>query len=148
MQRFERENGELLDYYKKLNKVREVDGNGTVEQVYKNIGHQLAPQIIFFFGAPATAKKSLAKYLAHKISYQYINFEEFFAKHHPMDEIQKVNHLITYLRNSPNNNFVFSSFFPSSQCIQIFSDCFAHPLRMIYLQASKDQIHDNIMQFY
>jgi adenylate kinase family enzyme len=50
MQRFERENGELLDYYKKLNKVREVDGNGTVEQVYKNIGHQLAPQIIFFFG--------------------------------------------------------------------------------------------------
>lgn len=56
--------------------------------------------------------------------------------------------MITYLRNSPNNNFVFSSFFPSSHCIQIFSDCFTHPLKMIYLQASKDQVHDNIMQFY
>jgi adenylate kinase family enzyme len=31
MQIYERDNGNLLDYYKKLNKVKEVDGNGTVE---------------------------------------------------------------------------------------------------------------------
>lgn len=54
---------------------------------------------------------------------------------------------MNYFKTQYNKYFVIDSFFLETNIIQILMECFTKPKRVFYLEASKDQIEENIQKF-
>lgn len=52
------------------------------------------PNIIFFYGPPATAKSYVAQQVAKQTGYVYFNLEEFYTKVKAQTEVDKLNKLM------------------------------------------------------
>lgn len=85
------------------------------------------PNLIFFFGAPVLGKSTVAKSLAKRIDYTYIDLEAFYKYYKCNTQEKKLNSLIEYLSNSPNRNFIIDSFFQNKSEINVFFNYFVKP---------------------
>lgn len=115
----------MLDFYKHFGKVRTIDGNASIDEVYKRTREEIKPSLIFMFGPPCVGKTEAARRLSEKIKYQLISLEVFDKQHAVKNETDRVNKLIEYFAAAPFNNFIIDAFFGSKQATEIFFHHFA-----------------------
>ncbi|EGR28678.1 hypothetical protein IMG5_170620 [Ichthyophthirius multifiliis] len=144
---FHRSTAPVLDFYNHFGKVQTVDGNLSVDEVFKQVQNAIHPNIIFMFGAPCVAKSEVCERLSNKIKYHYICLEKFSRQHNVKDEIDKVNKLIYYIENAPFSNFIVDSFFADRPSAEIFLNHFGNPFRVFYLESPKDEVMNNIQKY-
>jgi len=71
----------VLNYYKHLGKVRNVDGADEIEDVYKQVQQAIKPQVVFFYGPPCVGKTSVARLVCAELQYFYLSLEDFGKAH-------------------------------------------------------------------
>jgi replication-associated recombination protein RarA len=67
--------------------------------------------MVFFWGPPAVGKSTVAKIIAQKTNYHYIDYEEFGKEHKCKTQQEITNHLIEYCTSTPHMCIVVDSFF-------------------------------------
>mmetsp|Transcript_28305 Transcript_28305/g.32744 ORF Transcript_28305/g.32744 Transcript_28305/m.32744 type:complete len:975 (+) Transcript_28305:18-2942(+) len=135
-----------LDFYRRLGKVRTINSDRSVSDVYKSTLKELLPNVITFYGAPVLGKTTLAKNLARTLNYELLNLQDFYRAYNltkaPCET--KMDQLIAYLRDHHKRNFVIDSFPETLRQAKIFVEHFTHPLYTFYLDATKDEVENNV----
>jgi broad-specificity NMP kinase len=108
----------------------------------------IKPNLIFFWGPPAVGKSTVAKQLAAKTKYLYIDFEKFVKDNRLKTDQEKTNKLIEYCDTVPHMCIVVDSFFTDARQAQIFFDHFVEPQYVFHLDAPKDEVIMNIARYY
>jgi adenylate kinase family enzyme len=63
-----------VDLYKKFGKVREIDANYSVNEVYEQTKAAMLPQIFFLIGPKCSGKTTLGSALAERTNMTLMNF--------------------------------------------------------------------------
>ena len=74
---FHSETEPVIEYYRKFGKVAEINGDESIDNVYNAVKRSIKPNMVFFWGPPAVGKSTVAKIIANKTNYHYIDYEEF-----------------------------------------------------------------------
>eukprot|EP00825_Cyclidium_porcatum_P024772 TRINITY_DN2712_c0_g1_i1.p1 TRINITY_DN2712_c0_g1~~TRINITY_DN2712_c0_g1_i1.p1 ORF type:complete len:1021 (-),score=266.12 TRINITY_DN2712_c0_g1_i1:130-3192(-) len=139
---------ELIDSYKILGKVQDVDASKSIEETYTTIQKIIKPNLIFFMGPPAVGKSTCAQELAKKIKYSYISLDAFKKQNKCKDETEMTDKLIKYLDSMPSKNAIIDGFFLNPKSVTVFLKNFTEPLYLFYLDSPKDEIYMNISKYY
>lgn len=139
----------ILEFYRKLGKVRTINADRPINEVYTDTLHNLLPNIITLYGAPVLGKSTVAVQLSQIIGYELINLQEFYQVNgltKASDET-KMDSLIGYLRDHYKRNFILDSFPETLRQAKIFIEHFAHPLYTFYFDATRDEVENNISEY-
>ncbi|KRX00815.1 P-loop containing nucleoside triphosphate hydrolase [Pseudocohnilembus persalinus] len=138
----------VSEYYKKFGKIKQIDGNQTIDEVYAQVKKAIKPNLIFFMGPPATGKTSVAKILSQKLKYLFVDIEEFYKQYKCKTQEDLSNALMHYCSSVPHNCIIFDGFFHSSKQAKVFFDHFADPQFVFYLDTPQDEVYMNISKYY
>lgn len=138
----------LIDTYRILGKVRNIDASKSIEETYLSVQKQIKPNLIFFMGPPAVGKSSCALELSKKIKYFYISLDLFAKQNKCKDEIELTDRLIKYLDSMPYKNAIIDNFFLDPKSVSVFFKIFTEPLYIFYLDSPKDEVYMNISKYY
>lgn len=132
-----------------MGKVRTINADLSISEVYQSTLQELLPNVITFYGAPVLGKSTLAKSLARTLNYELINLQDFYRANNiskaPCET--KMTHLISFLRDHHKRNFILDSFPETLRQAKIFVEHFTHPLYTFYLDATRDEVEDNVYKF-
>ena len=71
------ENMPVIDYYEQFGKVRRIDANRDVLDIYADTRKAMLPQISCIIGPKASGKTTLGKALCKRTNMKLINYNEF-----------------------------------------------------------------------
>lgn len=145
---FHDETEPVIEYYKKFGKIKTIDSGRSIDDVYASVRKAIKPNLIFFWGPPGVGKSSVARALAKKTGYLYLDYEEFSRQHGCKSHLEKTNSLIQYCGAVSHKCIVIDSFFTDLAHTKVFFDHFAEPQTVFFLNASKDDVMENISKYY
>lgn len=145
---FHDETEPVIEYYKKFGKIKHIDSSKSVDEVYQQVRKAIKPNLIFFWGPPGVGKSSAAQALHKKTGYLYVDFEEFARQHKCKTQQEKTNKFIQYCNTVPHKCIVVDSFFTDLDQTKVFFTHFAEPQTIFFLNASKDDVMQNIHNYY
>jgi adenylate kinase family enzyme len=70
----------VIAYYEQFNKVRSIDANRDVLEIYEDTRKAMLPQIFCIIGPKASGKTTLGKSLCERTNMKLINFNAFVAE--------------------------------------------------------------------
>lgn len=102
----------VIDLYRKFGKVRTIDGNRGINEVYADTKKALLPEVYFLIGPKASGKTIVGKHLAEKTNMQLLNFKSFCHSKgiQNQDDEAKVFKLIGYLNDSVSPRILLEDF--------------------------------------
>lgn len=102
----------VIDYYKKFGKIRRINAEGGIGEVYTATKEAILPQTMFIVGPKASGKTKVAADLEHRTNMQLINFPEFVAKNNltDVDDENLVLTLIQHLAHEQKPRVILESF--------------------------------------
>lgn len=133
-----------MDFYHKLGKVRSVNALADPDTVFRMTNEALFPNIVCFAGATCTGKTTLAHHFKDHANYGYIDFSKFCRKRGLRSCEQKAKALMQFLDRIPSRGFVLDGFPQTAKQAKILFETFGHPLRLFFLEAEKDEVHNRI----
>jgi adenylate kinase family enzyme len=71
---------EVIDKYKLFGKVRFINANQEVEDIYNDVKHAIMPEVFFLIGPKGSGKTTIGTTLAHRTNMLLMNFDEFIKK--------------------------------------------------------------------
>ena len=137
---------EAIEFYRQFGKVREIDAHQTPDQIYVETQKALIPNMIMFYGPPASGQDKVAGLLQKLTEYTILDVHELFKKKkvsNASDEI-KVETLIAFLQSANELNYIVNNFPDNAKQARIFTEYYAHPRLLYYFDSSKDQVEANI----
>ena len=149
MQVFNQSTRPALDLYRRLGKVRTINADRSINEVYQSTLNDLLPNILTFYGAPVLGKSTLAKSLAKTLNYELLDVQEFYRSQNLLKASceTKMDHLIAFLRDHHKRNFIIDSFPETLRQAKIFFEHFTTPLHIFYLDAKRDEVETNIFTY-
>lgn len=75
----------VIEYYKRFGKVRKVNAEGGIGEVYALTKEAILPQTMFIVGPKASGKSKVAADLEHRTNMNLINFPDFVAQNNLKD---------------------------------------------------------------
>jgi len=101
----------ILDYYRKLGKLRCVDCDKSVSEVYPNIQKAILPSMYFVIGAKASGKSTVCNYLSTTAQMDMMNFGEWEKKRAKGKTSEAILlELVKELHKGPNMKMVIEGF--------------------------------------
>ena len=137
---------EALSFYNKLGVVSHVDANGHIDDVYTKVVAAIFPTLIFIYCPPGCWATTVASKLSSSIGYSFLSLKSLATK--KISDEQHLNILIDYLEKSNSFKFVIDSFFPTKRIFSVFLKEFCAPHKVVYLNYTKDQAAERILQLY
>ena len=137
----------VINFYRRLGKVRDIDGSQDLDAVYRDTRKALVPNMVFLYGPPV----SFINFAAFKLqlrrnpNYVFLDPEAFYENQglsKAIDEI-KIDKFMKFLDTNPNRNFIISNFQNIRQA-KIFNDNFGTPKILFYIDCSQDQFEDTL----
>lgn len=102
--------------------------------------------MVSIVGPPGIGKTTLARRLQQHLHYGYIDCKNFFKARSLQTDEKKVVELIKFLEVVSCRSFVLDGFPENSKQAKIFFETYTTPLKLIYLDAEKDIVHQRISQ--
>jgi len=148
LQTFVDESKPVVEMYKSLGKVREVDGSGDQIEVFKATRKAMLPQVSWIIGPKMSGKTVVGNCLASRTNAKLLNFKDFIAMQGLQNSSDEtiVHALIQQLaleispriliENFPQNTFQAKFFIKNSVC----------PSRVFVLSCSKDLSQERMTQ--
>lgn len=135
-----------IEFYSRYGKVAHVSGEGSVDQVYHKVLQAVQPNLVFFYGPPASGQEQLAEQYSNLTGYNLLRVQDYYRAQglqNATDEV-KMDNLITYLRDHHLRNFVLHGFPENIRQVKVFVEHFAAPKKFYYFDFTKDQVENNI----
>jgi len=143
---FHTETEPVTRFYERFGKVATVPASGSIDETYKLTLEALQPNLIFFYGPPASGQEQLAEQLADLTTYKLIKIQDYYRANgltNASDEV-KIDHLITFFLNNYQRNFILHDFPENIRQVKIFVEHFAAPKKFYYFDFTKDQVENHI----
>jgi len=143
---FHEQTDQTVNFYKQFGKVRDINAEHDPDEVYRLTREALLPNLIFFYGPPASGQNTVAEALCKLTSYRYIDVAAFYKERgltNAPDEV-KMDEFMKYLEGHWERNFVINHFPENIKQARIFVESFAAPRIFYYFDASKDQVEANL----
>ena len=82
---FQQKNLPVINYYEQFGKVRRIDANRDVLDIYEDTRRAMLPQISCVIGPKASGKTTLGNALCERTNMKLINYNEFIAEQNLAD---------------------------------------------------------------
>ena len=131
---------EVIEKYKLFGKVRFIDANQEIEDVYRDVKHALLPEIFFLIGPKASGKTTVGSTLAFKTNMLHMKFDDFAKKNSlsDADDETLVFTLIKSLLNEVSPRILIEGFPRNQIQARLFAKNCTTPAKVFYLKCSKD----------
>ena len=136
----------VVNFYARYGKVVSIVADGDVDSVYHLTRTELLPNLLVFYGPPASGQEELAEKLANRTGYKLVKLNDFLKARGVLnspDEV-KMDQLVAYLRDNPLKNFILHGFPENIRQVKIFVEHFAVPRQFYYFDFTKDQVENHI----
>ena len=104
----------------------------------------LVPNLVCIAGPPCIGKTTVAQSLRKHMSYGYINFGQFCHHRGLTTCEQKAKGLMSFLDRVACRNFILDGFPETQKQAKIVFETFGAPLKLFYVEAEKDEVHNRI----
>ncbi len=145
---FEEQTKPVVDLYKKFGKVRSIDANGSVQDVYEQTKAALLPQVFFLIGPKSSGKTTLGSALADRTNMHLMNFHSFVRENGLKGKDDQVitQALIKSMRTQIHSRILIEDFPQNEfQANFFFKNC-TSPNKVFYVKCSKDTCQERMLE--
>ena len=145
---FMQKNMPVTSYYEQFGKVRKIDANRDVLDIYEDTRRAMLPQISCMIGPKASGKTTLGKDLCERTNMKLINYNEFLTSNNlcDSDEETQTTALIKQLSGEISPRVLLEDFPQSEFQAKFFIKNCVTPSRVFSLQCSKDICQERMTQ--
>ena len=138
---------EVVNKYKLFGKVRFINANQEIEDVYNDVKHAIMPEVFFLIGPKGSGKTTIGKTLAHRTNMLLMNFDEFIKKNSltNSDDETIVFKLIKTLLNEVSPRILLEGFPQNQAQARCFIKNWTTPEKVYYLRWSKDTCQERMI---
>ena len=144
---YQQKNLPVIAYYEQFGKVRRIDANRDVLDVYEDTRAAMLPQISCIIGPKASGKTTLGKSLCERTNMKLINFNQFLEEQNlnDCDEEQQTSALIKQLSQEICPRILLEDFPQSEFQGKFFIKNCVPPSRVFSLECSKDTCQERMI---
>lgn len=137
----------MIDYYEQFGKVRRIDANRDVLDIYEDTRKAMLPQISCIVGPKASGKTTLGKALCERTNMKLLNFNEFVAEKNlgDCDDETVTSALIKQLSTELCPRVLLEDFPQSEFQAKFFIKNCVSPSRVFSLECSKDLCQERMI---
>jgi len=139
---------ELVQFYTKMGKIKNINCNSSPEDVYRNIQEALKPNLIFVIGPTCVGKSELAQEMARHMSYAYMDVDTLFKVNGWTTCESKVKGLINFMEFCKHKSYVLDGFPQTRKQAKIFTETFCEPLKLLHVHLDKDEVKNRMVHAY
>ena len=145
---FMQKNLPVTKYYEQFGKVRTIDANRDVLDIYEDTRRAMLPQISCMIGPKASGKTTLGKDLCERTNMKLINYNDFVSANNLIDcdEEEQTTALIKQMANEISPRILLEDFPQSEFQAKFFIKNCVAPSRVFSLECSKDLCQERMMQ--
>lgn len=145
---FMQKNMPVTKYYEQFGKVRTIDANRDVLDIYEDTRRAMLPQISCMIGPKASGKTTLGKDLCERTNMKLINYNDFLSANNLGDcgEEEQTTALIKQMANEISPRILLEDFPQSEFQAKFFIKNCVAPSRVFSLECSKDLCQERMMQ--
>ena len=138
---------EVIEFYKTLNIVRNIDSVGHVEKVFRRLKLAIQPELFFIIGPPACGKTTLAKKMADKYNLNFIDVEKLIWEKNVNNQLRRISDddgitkkVLFTLEQSNSLRFLIEGFPMNLYQLKKFEAAFGAPKKLFSLALFKEEI--------
>lgn len=137
---YKEESSAVVDLYERFGKVRRIDANGSVDDVYSQTKAAMLPEIYFMIGPKASGKSAVSHLLGEKTNTHVLKVGQFFKNEgvDNKDDETKVFKLISWLIETVHPRTLLEGFPQNRIQARCFSQNCTAPSRIFWLNCSRD----------
>ena len=141
------ENMPVIDYYEQFGKVRRIDANRDVLDIYADTRKAMLPQISCIIGPKASGKTTLGRALCKRTNMKLINYNEFVKEKNlgDCDDQTRTVALIKRLSQEICPRILLEDFPQSEMQANFFTKNCTAPSRVFSLECSKDTCQERMI---
>ena len=145
---FMQKNMPVTSYYEQFGKVRKIDANRDVLDIYEDTRRAMLPQISCMIGPKASGKTTLGKDLCERTNMKLINYNEFLTSNNlcDSDEETQTTALIKQMSKEICPRILLEDFPQSEFQAKFFIKNCVAPSRVFSLECSKDLCQERMTQ--
>ena len=138
---------EVIDKYKLFGKVRFINADQEIEDVYNDVKHALLPEVFFLIGPRGSGKTTVGTTLAHRTNMLLMNFDDFVKKNSlsNSDDETVVFKLIKTLLNEVSPRILIEGFPQNQTQARCFIKNWTTPEKVFYLRCTKDTSQERMI---
>ena len=144
---YQQKNLPVIDYYEQFGKVRRIDANRDVLEVYEDTRASMLPQISCIIGPKASGKTQLGTALCARTNMKQMNYNAFIRENNlgDCDEETKTVALIKALSQEISPRILLEDFPQSEFQAKFFIKNCVAPSRVFSLECSKDLCQERMI---
>ena len=138
----------VIDYYEQFGKVRRIDANRDVQDIYADTRKAMLPQISCIIGPKASGKSTMGRALCKRTNMKLINYNDFIKEKNlgDCDDQTKTMALIKRLSLEICPRILLEDFPQSETQANFFTKNCTAPSRVFSLECSKDLCQERMIQ--
>lgn len=144
---YQQKNLPVINYYEQFGKVRRIDANRDVLDIYEDTRRAMLPQISCIIGPKASGKSTLGKALCERTNMKLLNYNEFVQANSlaDVDEETATSALIKQLSQEISPRMLVEDFPQSEFQAKFFIKNCVAPSRVFSLECSKDVCQERMI---
>lgn len=138
---------DVLEFYKQLNVVRDVDSLGVTERVFRRLKRAIQPEVFFLIGAPGCGKSTLGKKMAEKYNLEFLDAEKILWEKTVSNTMKKITNddaitkkIILTMEQQSKMRFLIQGYPMNMYQLKQFEIAFGPPTMMLYLALYKEEL--------
>lgn len=137
----------MITYYEQFGKVRKIDANRDVLDIYEDTRKAMLPQISCIIGPKASGKTTLGKALCERTNMKLLNFNDFVSEKNlgDCDDETVTSALIKELSQELSPRVLLEDFPQSEFQAKFFIKNCVEPSRVFSLECSKDLCQERMI---
>jgi adenylate kinase len=133
----------MINFYRRFGIVRDINGKGEMNEVYRKIKENLIPEIYCINGKKYSGKSTISKAFEKRINMKHINFSEFLERPIIKKRINEdeyvIDHFIEYLKTINSRRVIIEDFPKTESQYKLFVKS-GKEIKKVYILNTEDFI--------